>query len=124
MSPTSLGPPRHLRSPGKWKSVAAVLAALLALAASPASPDRVDRHGDALPPGALFRFGSVRLRHASVIRNSALSPDGKLLATAAPGSVIVWDLAAGKPLRRFPCGRFGQFCTPGLAFSPGGERLA
>jgi RNA polymerase sigma factor (sigma-70 family) len=135
-------------SPGTLKAAAAVLLAgllatglgLLIPAAAPVlpaepperppaaladkeGPARVDRHGDPLPPGALFRFGSVRMRYAGVIRNSALSPDGKTLATAAPGSVALWDLAAGKPLRRFPCGRFDQFCTPGLAFSPDGTHL-
>jgi RNA polymerase sigma factor (sigma-70 family) len=44
---------------------------------------RVDRHGDPLPAGALFRFGSVRLRHDSSICASAFSPDGKILATTS-----------------------------------------
>ncbi len=69
----------------------AALAPPSALSESPKSPaapvadkeksSRVDRYGDPLPDGALFRFGSVRTRHTPTIRASALSPDGKFLAT-------------------------------------------
>src|SRR5262249_39293901 len=54
---------------------------------------------------------------------SALSPDGKLLATVAKDSVVVWDLNGGRRLHEFRCDRGPQFSTPGLAFSPDGKRL-
>ncbi len=84
----------------------------------------LDRYGDPLPEGALFRFGSVRMRHAGAIHNSALSPDGKILATASRGSVILWDLAKEKPLRRLHCDDSDTFSLPGLVFSPNGKYLS
>jgi WD40 repeat protein len=96
-------------------------------AVSPAAPEerslRVDQRGDALPEGALLRFGSARLRHGGVVRASALAPDGKTLATAGDHSVFVWDLETGKVLHRFPCDHGPTFCRPALIFSPDGKRL-
>jgi RNA polymerase sigma factor (sigma-70 family) len=77
---------------------------------------------DPLPDGALRRFGSGRFRHGEAIYGSALSPDGKRLATHSAGSVAVWDLATGRVIRRFHFdGPYGE-CVP--AFSPDGTRLA
>jgi RNA polymerase sigma factor (sigma-70 family) len=85
--------------------------------------DRVDRDGTPLPAGTLIRFGSVEMRHDDAIRASALSPDGKILATTSGRSVVLWDLAAGKPLHRFVCDDHWMFVTPGIAFSPDGRYL-
>src|SRR5262249_32932445 len=99
---------------------------------SPVKPDaqgnqprgaRVDRNGDPLPAGALFRFGSLRLRHDGKISASALSPDGKTLATTSGQSVVLWDLATDKPLRRFSTDGFWTFSIPTLVFAPDGSRL-
>ncbi len=111
----------------------AALAPPSALSESPKSPaapvadkeksPRVDRYGDPLPDGALFRFGSVRTRHTPTIRASALSPDGKFLATTSGRSVILWDLEAGKPVRRFATDHHWCFSNPGLVFSSDGRHL-
>jgi RNA polymerase sigma factor (sigma-70 family) len=85
--------------------------------------ERADRNGDPLPAGALFRFGSLRSRHDGTIRASALSPDGKTLATTTGQSVVLWDLTTGKALHRFSTDGYWTFTRPTLVFSPDGRHL-
>ncbi len=90
-----------------------------------------DAEGQPLPAGVLARLGSVRWRHGARIIASALSPDGKRLATASLDSVAVWDVATGKVLFRFPAiplkeRRLASANYSGpdvLVFSPDGKRL-
>ncbi len=73
---------------------------LLSLAAAP-PVCRLDRHGDALPTGAVSRLGSARLRHVfTMVNAAAISADGSRVATAA-GDVRVWDTATGRQLAHF-----------------------
>src|SRR5206468_2568667 len=51
-------------------------------------------------PAEFARLGSARFRHSGPVFHSAFAPDGKTLATAALGSVSVWEAATGKLLRR------------------------
>jgi WD40 repeat protein len=48
--------------------------------------------GVPLPAGALHRFGNRQARHPDGIFASAVSPDGKYLATMGNTTVIVWDV--------------------------------
>jgi WD40 repeat protein len=83
----------------------------------------VDAFGDPLPPGALARMGTMRLRHGSQIYTIAYSPDGKLLASgSAHGELRLWDAATGKLVQRF-VDPFGSVFHV-IAFSPDGELLA
>jgi WD40 repeat protein len=60
----------------------------------------LDRYGDPLPPGALARIGTTRLRHGESLFFAGFAADGKTLIGAGPDQVIrFWDLAAGKELR-------------------------
>src|SRR5262245_27807955 len=61
---------------------------------------RTDRYGAPLPEGALARLGTVRFRHEGWVHFLAFSPDGKAVLSCAGGSLIVWDAATGKELRR------------------------
>ena len=75
------------------------LAALPALAAEEAKTPRTDLYGDPLPPGAVMRLGTTRLRHARA--DMVFSKDGKrLISCSRNGDVRIWDVATGKLLRR------------------------
>ncbi len=80
----------------------------------------VDRHGDALPPGALARMGTVRFRHGGGVMRILFSPDAKFLVSAdGVNFVRVWDAASGKEIRRLPA-QDAYLC---LAFREGGKVL-
>ncbi|MGH7170470.1 MAG: WD40 repeat domain-containing protein [Gemmataceae bacterium] len=92
-------------------------------AASPAEPSkktppRLDLFGDPLPPGAVARLGTMRLRYAACM---AFSPDGKVVATAQHHAVHLWDAATGKHLRRLSCSSVWAYT---VAFSPDGRKVA
>src|SRR5713101_4565628 len=81
-----------------------------------------DEMGDRLPPGAVARFGTVRLRHGDRIECMAFSPDGKILASAGQDNAVrLWDVESGKEKRRHT-GHFFYFRN--LAFSADGRYLA
>jgi WD40 repeat protein len=86
--------------------------------AEPPSKTAVDLHGDALPPGAVARFGTLRLRHRSEVEQMAISPDGSLLASAGAGA-HVWDLKTGQEVERFR----GKLQAEKMAFSADGKTL-
>jgi WD40 repeat protein len=80
-----------------------------------------DRLGDPLPPGAVARMGSSRLRHLTHMAylNSTVSPDGKTLLTTSEYGIRAWSLATGKLLYQIQ-DEFGFHPV----FSPDGKWLA
>jgi WD40 repeat protein len=93
----------------------------LAGASLPAQDARKDAHGDALPPGAITRLGSVQFRHPDTITAVAFSPDGKtLFAAGADKAIRVWDPDTGR-LRRTVQGHTEE--VRGLAVTPDGKSL-
>ena len=66
------------------------------------SADRnLDLYGDALPPGAFARLGTVRFRSTGgLFVRAALSADGKLLAVAGERLIRLLDPQTGVELRR------------------------
>jgi RNA polymerase sigma factor (sigma-70 family) len=92
---------------------------------------RTDRHGDALPPGALLRLGTVRFREKEAMIGVAFAPDGKVLVSAcSDGSLHLWDPATGKSVGQIKAPKdnlLGFAFSPdllGFAFSPDGKLLA
>src|SRR5262249_60645627 len=81
----------------------------------------LDPRGAPLPPGAVGRLGTLRFRHAADVAGFALAPDGKPLASAGGGAIVLWDAETGKELRRFE-GRLGGVRS--LAFTRDGQFLA
>jgi WD40 repeat protein len=98
-------------------------------AAAHAPPVATDLYGDPLPPNALARIGTVRLRSTQMgIAAVALSPDGKVLASHRSnrmGGVCLWDTASGQKLRDIdvPHVRYAAFASDGrkLATTGGGR---
>ncbi len=79
----------------------------------------LDDFGDPLPPGAIARIGTTRLRSGGYL---AVSRDGKLMASSLAGpqlhSICVWETKSGKKRLDIDCeDRF-------LAISPDGKTLA
>ncbi len=88
----------------------------------PGTAAPADGHGDPLPPGAVARLGTVRFRHEGWISQFALAPDGRSVAAVAGQGLVLWDAAAGRPLRRFEDERGDELRT--LAFAPDGKAVA
>lgn len=89
----------------------------------------VDAYGDPLPPGAILRLGTRRLRHREQIRQMLFSPDGKTLAAVSGGSdgdVRLWDVETGR-LRHHLTGPdvsdHARVMIASMAFSPDGTKL-
>jgi RNA polymerase sigma factor (sigma-70 family) len=66
---------------------------------APAAGPPVDRLGDPLPPGAVMRLGTTRLRNIGGVGVLAPAPDGKVLvasSTRHQDSIAVLDIDSGK----------------------------
>src|SRR5262249_4432107 len=84
-----------------------------------------DRYGDPLPPGAIARLGTTRLRHVtSHIKDAAFSGDGKMLASVGwDRRLHLWDTANGKELQSIPLD-VGAASDPMIAFSGDSKMVA
>src|SRR4051812_13165101 len=94
--------PRGRSLPG----ILLLLCATIAPAAAPPPRSGIDCQGDSLPPGAIARLGTVRLRHAlgagSGRGQLLFSGDGRLLLSGAASGLRVWAAATGRSLGVVP----------------------
>lgn len=73
-------------------------AILIVLALLPSTARaRNDRLGDPLPPGAVARLGSARLRHPGEVYSAVYSPDGTILFA---GGLVDGELLGDQPIER------------------------
>lgn len=87
-----------------------------------AEPHATDRFGDPLPPGAVARMGTHRLRHPGVVEAVTFSSDSAILVAAGEDQTIrLWDRATGKEIRQLT-GHRGPVTA--VALSPDGKTLA
>jgi RNA polymerase sigma factor (sigma-70 family) len=79
--------------------------------------------GDPLPPEALIRLGTTRLRHGDDINSLHFTPNGKALVARSKGGVRTWDTDTGNLIHVFPKESQGDL-LPGPALSPDGKLFA
>jgi WD40 repeat protein len=103
------------------EAVACSLLLAIASTLTAAESARLDRFGDPLPDGAIFRLGTTRFRPATSYCQFALAPDGKVFATGDSGDVRLWDAETGKP--RWSSRLPGEMKCDRLLFSPDGQEL-
>jgi WD40 repeat protein len=113
---------RTTRQPEKLPMFRFLPGAILALLL-PTLSFSADAQGDPLPPGAVARIGTTRLRHAAYVSALAFSPDGRRISSATIWfDTAVWDARTGRALA-FRSSRRGEglFCA---AVSPDGSLFA
>jgi len=86
------------------------------------APSRIDVYGDALPPGARARLGTVRFRSDGPIAFLTFTPDGHQLVSGSLTTARFWDPANGKLLRQLTAPPFIMLGTP--AISSNGKFIA
>jgi RNA polymerase sigma factor (sigma-70 family) len=80
---------------------------------------RLDRLGDPLPPGAIMRLGTARLRQPWRVAGLGFNKDGKLVVSAGGHTLRMWEAATGKQLQLLDA-----INIMGIATSPDGEMVA
>jgi WD40 repeat protein len=66
----------------------------------PSGKPRVDRLGDPLPAGALFRIGTTRLQLDREIQNVVVSADGTRVFALSDDALGVWEVPSGREILR------------------------
>jgi WD40 repeat protein len=99
---------------------AACLTGLLTLIAGARAEAPADVFGDPLPPGAVARLGTARLRHACNALTWA--PDGKtLVSSGQDGLLRFWDPGDGKQVHQFKGAWAGLINA--ITYTPDGKYL-
>lgn len=99
---------------------------LIVLAGTASAQNATDRLGDALPPGATQRLGTLRMKYPDGIADLAYLPDGRGLI-AVGRDLQIWDLGEGRLLETIQVAEHGmdkmQFGRKQIHLSADGGRL-
>jgi len=98
------------------------LVILLAGSAFAADPSK-DALGDALPPGAIARFGTERFRNLDFYSGLQLLPDGKSFCAMLQSNNTIFDASTGLPTSKVPAAR-GSYSQMAHALSADGSTAA
>src|ERR1043166_5332622 len=104
----------------------------IGLAAAPAhggaAKTPVDRYGDPLPAGAVFRLGTARFQLDRPVAALAVSPDGKRVAAVGGDRLAVWQCDGGQEVLRIkleePAIRLAFVSSPRCFCFVGNDALA
>lgn len=99
--------------------IAVAIFMAMATNVSAQSDDRKDAYGDALPPGAVARLGTARLRDLPYSRD--LTPDGKTLIAGYAGAYRIFEVATSREIDSIMPGGGGW--PNDLAVTQDGNRL-
>src|SRR5205809_3817016 len=84
-------------------------------------PPRLDAYGEPLPPGAIARLGTERLRQGFMTYSAVFSPDGKTVASTSAGQgICLWEAATGKRILQV----LPAVHSYSVAFLPDGQLFA
>jgi RNA polymerase sigma factor (sigma-70 family) len=98
------------------------LAPAVVRAVAASQPPRTDRYGDALPPGAAMRLGTVRFRQAPSFKHIVHSPDRRIVVTdSGQDRLVLRDARDGRSLRQIDLGIEN---IEDFVFSPDGRMIA
>jgi RNA polymerase sigma factor (sigma-70 family) len=81
----------------------------------------LDRYGDPLPPEAISRLGTVRLRHGGFTTKVRFTPDGKTILSKGDDGIRTWDVATGKQVYVLPKETTGRI--DGAMLFPDGKQV-
>ncbi len=88
-----------------------------------AKPEKADAPADPLPPGAMLRLGSTRLRHGRSVSQLALSPDATKVAAYSSGHLSVWDTRTGDVVRRVDLPKQAEWLQASLVWLADGRGI-
>src|SRR5262249_36036994 len=80
------------------------------------------------PEGGLVVFDlETKVRHAELptgqVIHHAFTPDGRHVVVIGRDEIVLWDLASGKPARRYRSGHVNRQNAVAVAFMPDGRRM-